>query len=150
MHWAPRQKMNPQPGLIAMDLTVWTLETSTWSAEKFIKISSGVSEIWPGNVKSRGHVCLSRRMYRVHSNSSALSMSKPWSWWAQFHTSKSSSQNRKNANITTKLINLTHFCLPGAWWWRGERLFGHERLFEWIQYLVSLAWVEWWLGAAHH
>ncbi len=40
-----------------------------------------------------------------------------------------------------------NFCVP--WWWRGERLLGHERLLEWIRwmsidFIVFVQWV--WFG----
>ena len=47
--------------------------------------------------------------YRIHSNSSALSMNKTWSWLAQNLTSNP-------WMFDTKIIDFIYFCVPGAWW----------------------------------
>ncbi len=71
--------------------------------------------------------------YRIHSNSSALSVNKTWSWCI-IMGSKSDLKSMhfwfKNHRFYLILCS-TSFMMKGG---GSERLLGHERLFEWIRY----------------
>ncbi len=74
--------------------------------------------------------------YRIHSNSSTLSMSKTWSWYVMMGPKSDLKIIREQNNCKyikavhhesmhsydTEIINCTHFCLPGDWGWAGECL----------------------------
>ena len=74
--------------------------------------------------------------YRIHSNSSALRLSKTRSWWIMM----GSEYDLKSMHFWYKNHRFHLFlCAKSLMMKGGERLLGHERLFEWIRYMNEVA-----------